>query len=99
MRSPKRKVAKLEKKEDKFLYKADKAVDEGRQRKADRLYRKADKTGNRIAAASAKIDSVTMKKGGSTKSFPDLNKDGKVTKADILKGRDVIKKKGGTIKK
>jgi len=28
------------------------------------------------------------------KSFPDLNKDGKVTKADILKGRGVIKKTG-----
>ena len=40
-----------------------------------------------------------MKKGGSTKSFPDLNKDGKVTKADILKGRGVIKKVGGSIKK
>lgn len=25
------------------------------------------------------------------KSFPDLNKDGKITKADILKGRGVIK--------
>jgi hypothetical protein len=25
------------------------------------------------------------------KSFPDLNKDGKVTKSDILKGRGVIK--------
>lgn len=35
------------------------------------------------------------KSGGST--FPDLNKDGKVTRADILKGRGVIKK-GGTIK-
>mgnify|MGYP005625725625 FL=1 len=33
------------------------------------------------------------------KSFPDLNKDGKVTKADILKGRGVIAKKGATIKK
>jgi hypothetical protein len=33
------------------------------------------------------------------KSFPDLNKDGKVTKADILKGRGVIAKKGKTIKK
>jgi hypothetical protein len=29
-----------------------------------------------------------------TKSFPDLNKDGKITKADILKGRGVIKKTG-----
>ena len=28
------------------------------------------------------------------KSFPDLNKDGKVTQADILKGRGVIKKTG-----
>ena len=46
----------------------------------------------------------TMKKGGSIKKmakggFPDLNKDGKVTRADILKGRGVIKKKGGSVKK
>tara|TARA_Y100000114_G_scaffold136018_1_gene137241 strand:- start:206 stop:346 length:141 start_codon:yes stop_codon:yes gene_type:complete len=27
------------------------------------------------------------------KKFPDLNKDGKITKADILIGRGVIKKK------
>lgn len=33
------------------------------------------------------------------KSFPDLNKDGKITKADILKGRGVIAKKGATVKK
>jgi len=31
-------------------------------------------------------------------SFPDLNKDGKVTQADILKGRGVFKK-GGMMKK
>ena len=30
-----------------------------------------------------------MAKGGMAKKFPDLNKDGKVTKADILKGRGV----------
>jgi hypothetical protein len=36
------------------------------------------------------------KSGG---SFPDLNKDGKVTKADILKGRGVIAKKGASVKK
>ena len=35
-----------------------------------------------------------LKKG----SFPDLNKDGKITKADILKGRGVLKK-GGMSKK
>jgi hypothetical protein len=28
------------------------------------------------------------------KKFPDLNKDGKITKADILKGRGVFKKGG-----
>jgi len=27
------------------------------------------------------------------KKFPDLNKDGKITKADILMGRGIIKKK------
>lgn len=36
-----------------------------------------------------------MKKGG----FPDLTGDGKVTRADILKGRGVIKKSGGAINK
>lgn len=30
-----------------------------------------------------------MKKGGKSKRFPDLNKDGKITMADILKGRGV----------
>jgi len=38
-----------------------------------------------------------MKNGG--KAFPDLNKDGKVTKADILKGRGVIKNGGKMAKK
>ncbi len=37
----------------------------------------------------------SMKKSG---GFPDLNKDGKITKADILKGRGVIKN-GGKLKK
>ena len=36
-----------------------------------------------------------VKKGG----FPDLTGDGKVTFKDILKGRGVIKKKGGIVKK
>lgn len=41
-----------------------------------------------------------MKCGGSMKyksggSFPDLTGDGKVTRADVLKGRGVIKKSGG----
>ena len=36
-------------------------------------------------------------KGGT--KFPDLTGDGKVTRADVLKGRGVIKKMGGSIKK
>jgi len=40
-----------------------------------------------------------IKKAKDGKSFPDLNKDGKVTKADVLKGRGVIAKKGAVIKK
>ena len=36
-----------------------------------------------------------MKKGGRAKKFPDLTGDGKVTQADILKGRGVFKKGGG----
>ena len=40
-----------------------------------------------------------MKKAKSGGSFPDLNKDGKVTKADVLKGRGVIAKKGASVKK
>lgn len=40
-----------------------------------------------------------MKKAEKGGSFPDLNKDGKITKADILKGRGVIAKKGASVKK
>ena len=37
------------------------------------------------------------KDGGTAKKFPDLTGDGKVTRADILKGRGVFRK-GGAIK-
>lgn len=40
-----------------------------------------------------------IKKAKNGAKFPDLNKDGKVTKADILKGRGVIAKKGAKIAK
>ena len=40
---------------------------------------------------------LEFKKGG--KAFPDLTGDGKVTFKDVLKGRGVIKKKGGMAKK
>ena len=39
-----------------------------------------------------------VKKAKSGGSFPDLNKDGKITKADILKGRGVIAKSGTKMK-
>ena len=46
-----------------------------------------------------KITIPRMDKYKSGGSFPDLNKDGKVTKADILKGRGVIAKKGAKVAK
>lgn len=48
-----------------------------------------------------KLKAPSYKTGGKVakdgKSFPDLNKDGKITKADILKGRGVIAKKGAKV--
>ena len=57
-----------------------------------------------IKKSPVKKTTPMMKMGGTVKakngkSFPDLNKDGKVTKADILKGRGVIAKKGASVKK
>ena len=40
-----------------------------------------------------------MKNGGSASKFPDLTGDGRVTQADILKGRGVTKKKNGGMAK
>lgn len=58
-----------------------------------------------IGGIKDKIQALKQEKmGGTTRKmakggFPDLTKDGKVTKADILKGRGVIKRKGGSVKK
>jgi hypothetical protein len=54
--------------------------------------------GSKPAAKKAVAPKKKMKNGGKA-SFPDLNKDGKVTKADILKGRGVIKNGGKMAKK
>ena len=43
----------------------------------------------------AKKKKKKVKKKGKKKGFPDLNKDGKITKADVLMGRGVIGKKKG----
>jgi hypothetical protein len=56
-----------------------------------------DTTPVKTKAMMKKGGKVTKAKNG--KSFPDLNKDGKTTKADILKGRGVIAKKGMSVKK
>jgi hypothetical protein len=60
-------------------------------------YEKMGRWEGQNAVKKKKNSSAVKAKNG--KSFPDLNKDGKVTKADILKGRGVIAKKGATIKK
>ena len=54
--------------------------------------------GGRVEKMGGGMMKRTMLKKGS--KFPDLNKDGKVTKADILMGRGVIgKKKKKSMKK
>ena len=61
------------------------------------------KGGSKSAKQQAAI-AISMKKAGKKPkmakggSFPDLTGDGKVTKADVLKGRGVFKK-GGSVKK
>ena len=55
----------------------------------------------KVSAPSTKVE-VMMAKGGMANKkgkFPDLTGDGKVTQADILKGRGVKKMKGGGIAK
>ena len=56
---------------------------------------------NKILGALPPTKRAGKKEGGEMKkkSFPDLTGDGKVTMKDILKGRGVIKKKGGMMKK
>jgi len=63
---------------------------------ANRLYNKqvtpkGYMKGGRVEKMGGGMMKRTMLKKGS--KFPDLNKDGKVTKADILMGRGVIGKK------
>lgn len=55
-------------------------------------------TEKQIKLSKEKNGGIT-KKAKSGGSFPDLNKDGKITKADVLKGRGVIAKKGMKIGK
>jgi len=79
MKNPNQKVSRLEKKETRLVSKGMKAVDEGREKKADRLFGRAAKTENRLIKAK--------KKG-----FPDVSGDGKVTKKDVLIAKGVLPK-------
>jgi hypothetical protein len=54
MKNPNQKVSRLEKKETKLVRKGMKAVDEGREKKADRLFGRAAKTENRLIKAKKK---------------------------------------------
>lgn len=65
----------------------------------DKMAKAMDEQRKSTSAPKKAAPAKKMKNGGKAKSFPDLNKDGKVTKADILKGRGVIAKKGATMKK
>ena len=57
--------------------------------------RKMGYTADKKAESKIPKLKIKAKSGG---SFPDLNKDGKITKADILKGRGVIAKSGTKMK-
>ena len=61
--NPAKRVARLQKREDKLVYRGKKAVDEGREKKADRLLGRAARVEDRKIRISEK-----MKKGGSVKS-------------------------------
>jgi hypothetical protein len=54
------------------------------------------KKDKQLGATKMKMGGKIAKDGA---SFPDLNKDGKITQADILKGLGVIAKKGASVKK
>ena len=63
---------------------------------ADAMDRQSGK-GKYAPKANPAIVNKPKAKAKSGGSFPDLNKDGKITKADILKGRGVIAKKGAKV--
>jgi hypothetical protein len=69
------------------------------ERKAERKENRSERLEKRAGKLKAKLKYGGSMKAKSGKSFPDLNKDGKITKADILKGRGVIAKKGTSIRK
>ena len=73
------------------------AMERERKRRESKAKKKISYRYDHIKDLDKEVREIKMKKGGSVKKkkFPDLNKDGKVTKKDILIGRGVIKKKRG----
>lgn len=65
-------------------------------RQSNKGYEGFDKNGFPVPKRKNGGKMAKAKSGG---SFPDLNKDGKITKADVLKGRGVIAKKGAKVAK
>ncbi len=63
MMNPAKRVARLQRREDNLVYRGKKAVDEGREKKADRLLGRAARVEDRKIRISEK-----MKKGGAVKS-------------------------------
>jgi hypothetical protein len=63
------------------------------------IVKKLKETGSMVKSKLGLKKGGAVKKAKSGGSFPDLNKDGKITKADILKGRGVIAKSGAKLKK
>ena len=73
------------------------AMERERKKRESKAKKKISYRYDHIKDLDKEVREIKMKKGGSVKKkkFPDLNKDGKVTKKDILIGRGVIKKKSG----
>ena len=73
------------------------AMERERKRRESKAKKKISYRYDHIKDLDKEVREIKMKKGGSVKKkkFPDLNKDGKVTKKVILIGRGVIKKKSG----
>ena len=77
------------KKKPKKRSKKDEAIMKAERQRRARAKNKANPMGKKHGGV------IKMKEGG----FPDLTGDGKVTKADVLKGRGVFKKGGSVNKK
>lgn len=77
-----------------------KEVSERMKERATRYQRGKELAGDDAGAKVRKAmeEARLAPKAKTGKSFPDLNKDGKITKADILKGRGVIAKSGTMMK-